>query len=219
MELIHLPLEILINITDFLSTKDILNLSTCSERFQAILSFVNFNKKIKFKNINGLSYFDSFTNVEYDISGKPFPKYLRVLHWHCNDHLPSQLPNLLESLYLSDDYYHPLPQLPNSLKSLTLGYFYNQKLPELPASLKSLHLGYYYNKSLPQLPDSLECLHLGGNNEHQLPQLPGSLKSLQLGWDYNQPLPKLPDSLRHLKVRKKFPLPAFLPSNINVKFF
>ena len=92
MLLIYLPLEILINITEFLFTKDILNLAICSKHFHYIPSFVKFNEKIKFKNISKLPYFDSFTNVIFDESGKPFPKSLRILDWLCNDHLPLQLP-------------------------------------------------------------------------------------------------------------------------------
>ena len=38
--LFDLPLEVLINVTQFLSTKDILNLSICSKHFQDILPFI-----------------------------------------------------------------------------------------------------------------------------------------------------------------------------------
>ena len=215
MQLIHLPLEILINITEFLSTKDILSLSICSKHFHNILSVVKFNENVKFKDISKLPYFDSFTNVEYYKSGKLFPRSLRILFWWNNDHLPSQLPDSLKSLYLGNDYNQPLLQLPNSLKSLYLGWYYDQPLPQLPNSLKSLYLGWNYDQPLPQLPHSLKSFCLGYSYDQALPQLPNSLKSLYLGSHYDQPLPQLPNSLKRLYLSFYFNQPLLqLPNSL-----
>ena len=217
MQLIYLPLEILIKITEFLPTKSILNLSICSKHCHSILFFIKFNEKVNFENISRLPYFDSFTNVKYYRFEKYFPKSLQILYWCCDDS-PSQLPDSLISLYLGGNYNHPLPQLPNSLENLGLGYIHNHPLPQLPNSLKNLNLSWYYNHPLTQLPNSLKNLDLGYYYNHSLPQLPNSLESLHLSWRYNRLLPQLPDSLKFLKVWRDFPLPA-LSSNVNIRFF
>ena len=108
IQLTDLPLEILINISEFLSTKYILNLSLCSKYFHDLLSFVKFNEIVNFKDISKLPYFDSFTDVIYYVSSKSFPRSLRILSWFCNDYLPSQLLNSLKSLKLG---YYNLPLL------------------------------------------------------------------------------------------------------------
>ena len=128
-----LPLEILVNITEFLSTKDILNLSICSRRFYDILYTIKINDKVKFEKISGLSYFDSFTNVTYDKYRNRFPKSLCVLDWNCDENLPSK-------------------GLPDSLKSLNFDGYGNQPLPQLADSLKSLYLGSCYNHPFSRLP-------------------------------------------------------------------
>ena len=192
--LFDLPLEILVTVTQFLATKDILNLGLCSKYLRDILHAVKFNDKVEFNKISRLNYFDSFTNVVYRKSENQFPKSLCVLNWMCEENLPSQLPGSLKSLDLGGHYNQPISQLPNSLKNLYLSCSYNQPLPQLPDSLKSLHLGHCYNQPLPQLPDSLKSLDLGSDYNQPLPQLPNSLKSS----DYNQPLPQLPDSLESL---------------------
>ena len=217
-----LPLEILINITRFLSTKDVMNLSICHKHLHVILYIVQINDKVEFDKICESSYFDSFTEVVYNKSANIFPKSLHVLKWCCEDILPLSLPDSLASLEFGTFYNHPLPLLPDSLKSLDLGWFYNQPLPELPNSLRNLNLGYHYNHPLLQLPNSLKILYLSSNYNHILPQLsdllenlylghfynhclpqlPDSLKILYLSSNYNHLLPQLPDSLRHLKIMR-----------------
>ena len=216
--LFDLPLEILVDITQFLSTKDILNLSLCSKYLRDILYAIKINDKVEFDKISGLNYFDSFTNVVYRKSGNVFSKSLYVLNWMCKENLPSKLPDSLKSLHLGCYYNQPLLQLPDSLKNLHLGHYYNHLLPQLPDPLKSLHLSSYYNQTLPQFPDSLKSLHLSHYYNQTLPQLPDSLKSLHLGYDYNKPLPQLPNSLRLLKIYRGFLLPT-LSSNITIEFF
>lgn len=196
----HLPLEILINVTEFLFTKDILNLSICSKYLHNVLYAVKIDEKVNFDTISRLSYFDSFTNVMYrNYRDERFPKSLCVLYWYCIDIVP-KLPITLKSLYISVNYNEPLTQLPNSLEDLYLGRQFNHPLVQLPDSLKSLQLSTCYTQSLPQFPDSLESLNLGYNYDHRLPLLPNSLKYLDLGDNYNYLLLRLPDSLVSLKL-------------------
>ena len=236
--LASLPLEILIKITEFLSTKDILNLSVCSKYLRNIVYIIKINIRVEYDKISELSYFDSFTNVVYEKSWNTFPKSLQILYWECNGILPNSLPDSLKTLELGNRYNQPLPgtalresQLPNSLERLLLGSDYDQPLPQhlgtdydhqlqqLPNSLKSLHLSGCCNQPLPQLPVSLQSLSLGFYYDQPLPQLPDSLKSLHLGWCYNQHLSRLPISLKclHLGYRYDHPLGQFPYSLKNIK--
>lgn len=235
MQLINLPTEILIHITEYLPTKDILNLSICSKHFHDPLSFIKFNKRLNFKDICKSPYFDSFTSVIYSEPNNLFPKSLRNLYWYNNDQLPSHLLDTLINLYLGEEYVRPLSELPSSLQKLHLGLYYNQLMPQLPNSLKILEFGFNYNHPLPLLPDSLQYLRLGSYFKKPLPQLPNSLIELSLGYPYNKPLPqlpntlerlylgnkynhplpKLPNSLKHLRIGRTFKLPTLL-SNITI---
>lgn len=234
----NLPLEILVEITKFLSTKDILNFSISSQSLCDILHNIKFSDFVWFKNIHSLPYFDSFTDVAYDSNEPIFPKSLHTLYWMSTDAL-THVPTTLQSLKLSPYYDHILPELPDSLTELNLGSKYNQLLPQLldslthlilsddynhqlislPATLLHLELGWSYDKKLPLLPNSLRYLQLGFSFNEIFSKLPDSLEEFVLGNGYNQPLPLLPNSLKYLEFGDYFDvqnLPRSLPPSLRV---
>ena len=195
-----LPLEILVNISKYLSTTDILNLASSSKRLSDIRFGIKFKHRVNFSRISTLTHFDSFINVVYDSEiNLRLPVSLRVLKWHCDKALPL-LPDSLTHLEISNYHDYPITSLPCALKYLRLGYAHGHSLPQLPNSLIHLDLGGCYNHPLPQLPENLEYLNLGGVYDRPLPPLPLALKNLDLGHTFHQPITEFPVSLTYLKL-------------------
>lgn len=234
LSLEHLSLDIILRISSFLSTPEILNLSEGSKHLHDILFAIRFPDEISLSEIRSLPYIDSFTNVVCSKVKSRFPKFLQQLYWNSNEPIQFKLPDTITHLYFQDDYNLALPQLPLSLIHLDTGIVFNQPLAQLPEKLQHLVLGRCYSYPLPTLPASLVYLKLGttsnciigqlpdnlthlilvGRYKYPLPELPASLSHLKLGIRYNHPLPKLPDTLSYLIMSRDYNLPLSLPCKL-----
>ena len=221
-------------IVRFLSDRDILNLCSCSHYFWKLIHEVEFTTKVNISQIMGLSYYDSFVNIECGCYIRILPAKLRYLDWQSDVPLPETpnsltflklsrncrcglflLPNSLTHLQLGYDYDQDLPSLPNSLTYLSLGHQYNRKLLSLPDSLTYLILGAEYDQDLPWFPNSIKYLKFGYNFNRLLARLPENLINLHLGFHYNQFLPPLPDSIECLELGYRFGKPIYnIPSSL-----
>ena len=205
IDLADLPLEIILNVTIFLSDKDILSLCISTKQLFYVLHAVKIRRKVEFSAIKSLPYFDSFLNVRYERFQILFPKNIQILHWDGCAKLPKMLPDTIINFHYecSSDNSYPLETLPLSLQCLNLVGSHREPLPLLPDTLKILDLGYKYDHDL-QLPHSLTILILSYFYNRKLPKLPNSLLKLKLSFDYDQPLPPLPNSLKYLFLGSRF---------------
>ena len=102
----------------------------------------------------------------------------------------SYIPNNIETIYISDDYWQNVDYLPLNLMTLYFSHeidSFNKSIDKLPSNLNVLHLGYWFNYTFDNLPPLLLCILFREYClfKNRILDLPHNLKELYLPRNYN----------------------------------
>lgn len=152
-----------------------------------------------------ITYLKLDHNFNQSIDNLPINlKYLSIENAYCYDTSLDNLPNGLETLYISHYFQMQIDNLPNSLIKLTLGKMFDNTINNLPTNLIYLTTGKKFNQSVDNLPELLEYLTFGELFNQPVDNLPKNLKYLEFGDNFNYPVNHLPSNLDYLIFGFKF---------------
>jgi hypothetical protein len=224
--------DLIIIITNKLSDKEKIYMSTLSKRFDR-LKFKNIYVELVFiSEVKLLSYFDNFENISLDTgyyydgyscdddnddysyddnndNDITYPKCVKFIHYST---INLNIPQKVTHVTFNKRFNRPINKcIPSSVTHLTFGRNFNQPINNcIPSSVICLTFGCYFNQQINNcIPFSVT--HLTFDHYFNQPInncIPSSVTHLTFGYHFNQPINNcIPSSVTRLIFGDKFNQP------------
>jgi len=196
--------DIFLQIGNFLSNRDKINLSMLWNSMYHLKFRFTYHEKVNIMKIAKLPYFINFTNVEAPQSILPNLRSDKCIYFKSRT---ANVPDNVTHLTFDDDFNQPLLSIPPSVKYLAFGKKFNQPIDFIPTSVTHLIFGDDFNQPIKGIPESVVFLIFGYSFNQTIRYcIPKSVKYLEFGDDFNQKIyeQSISDSLVCLTIGSHF---------------